>query len=120
MSTDQDAALSGRFAPPMSNGEVIFEAPWQGRVFGMARALADAGLYSWDDFRAHLIGVVGEWDRSAPAGAEYPYFECFLQAFERLLAERGLLDGETLEERQRAFAARPADHDHPPGREHRH
>ena len=28
-------------APPAANGEVVFEAPWQGRVFAMARLLAE-------------------------------------------------------------------------------
>ena len=43
--------LSPALAPPMANGELLFEAPWQARVFGMARALSEQGLYTWDEFR---------------------------------------------------------------------
>ena len=27
---------------PLENGEVVFEAPWEARVFGLAHALCDA------------------------------------------------------------------------------
>lgn len=94
----------------MCNGEVVFEAPWQGRVFGMAHALADAGLYQWDDFRARLILEIGRWDRDGEG--EYAYFDHFLRAFERLLAERGLLAPAALEQRYALLHARPHDHDH--------
>ena len=39
----------------MANGEVVFDAPWQSRVFGMARALCEQGLFTWDEFREQLI-----------------------------------------------------------------
>ncbi len=103
--------LSGVLAPPMANGEAVFEAPWQGRVFGMARALAEAGLYSWDDFRRCLIDEIARWDRE-PEGT-YAYYDHFLRALERVLAEQGLVAPAELGARVEAFAARPHGHDHP-------
>ena len=47
--------LEAVLEPPMANGEVTFEEPWQGRVFGMARVLAEQGCYTWDEFRCHLL-----------------------------------------------------------------
>lgn len=32
--------MSGAAALPRRNGELVFEAPWQGRAFGLALALA--------------------------------------------------------------------------------
>lgn len=104
--------LSGELAPPMANGEAVFEAPWQGRVFGMARALAEAGLYSWDDFRRCLMDEIARWDRD-PQGP-YAYYDHFLKALERLLAEQGLIAPGELRSRVEALAARPHGHDHPP------
>jgi nitrile hydratase accessory protein len=108
--------LPAELAPPMANGEVLFEAPWQGRAFGMARALAEAGVFSWDDFRRHLIRVIGEWDRQADgpnaAGGEYEYYQHFLEALEGVLAEVGTLDGQDLTARVAQFRSRPHDHDH--------
>jgi len=101
--------------PPMANGEVTFEAPWQGRVFGMARLLAEQGCYSWDEFRAHLIRQIGDWERSdnaADPSSEYRYYDHFLAAFQALLAEKRLLEPGALENRSRMLEARPHGHDH--------
>ncbi len=110
--------LSGAAAPPMVNGELVFEAPWQGRVFGIARGLAEQGIYEWDEFRARLIEQIGSFDRhvatrdrAAPA-PEYRYYEHFLRALEALLMERGLVAAGELESRIDAFVARPHGHDH--------
>ena len=96
--------LPAELAPPMANGEVLFEAPWQG------------GVFSWDDFRRHLIRVIGEWDRQADgpnaAGGEYEYYQHFLEALEGVLAEVGTLDGQDLTARVAQFRSRPHDHDH--------
>jgi nitrile hydratase accessory protein len=113
-----DDPLSGPLAPPMVNGEVVFDAPWQGRVFGMARALADAGVYTWDDFRACLIREIGDWDRQ-PEG-EYAYYDHFLHALERLLAQRGLVDPQSLHEVADALRGRPHGHDHEYDHDHDH
>ena len=106
--------LEGRMAPPMANGEVVFEAPWQGRVFGMARALCDNGLYEWDEFREYLIAAIDAWEQEHDPSQPYAYYDLFLAAFTRLLAVKGIcLEGE-LGQRTDDLAARPHGHDHPP------
>ena len=106
--------LDGRLKPPMANGEVAFDAPWQGRVFGMARLMSEQGRYTWDEFRAHLIREIGDWDRTheADEAGEYRYYDHFLAAFQTLLAEKGLLEAPAVEERFQNLAARPHGHDH--------
>ena len=68
--TSNDMPLDGTTAPPMANGELIFELPWQGRIFGMARALCNSGLYEWDEFRDHLIAEISTWDAAAEPDQE--------------------------------------------------
>lgn len=102
--------LEGDLAPPMANGEVIFEAPWQSRVFGMARALADAGVYDWEEFRVLLIEEIGRWDRQGEGA--FAYYDHFLAAFERLLEHKRLLPPGGLQDRTDALARRPHGHDH--------
>lgn len=102
----------GALAPPMVNGEVVFDAPWQGRVFGMARAMAQAGVFQWDDFRACLIDELDGVGGSAGTGEPFAYYDHFLRALERLLNERGLLSAQALSTRFDAFSARPHGHDH--------
>ena len=111
--SDLDIPLTGRLEPPLENGEVVFEAPWQGRVFGMAVRLAEQGTFDWSDFQASLIAVVGEWDREhAGSTDEYPYFELFAEALSRLLIARGLVGELELNRRDELLAARPHGHDH--------
>ncbi len=110
--TDDQLTLEGSVAPPMANGEVIFDAPWQSRVFGMARALCESGYYDWDEFRDHLINEIGRWDSGHDIDETYHYFDHFLAALSNLLAEKGLCEGDVLEDRIRIFEARPHGHDH--------
>ena len=52
------AAMEGQAALPRKNGELVFDEPWQGRVFGMAVALHEQGLYDWEEFRQALIAQI--------------------------------------------------------------
>lgn len=107
-----DEVLRGPAAPPSANGELIFEEPWQGRVFGMARSLAERGLFEWDDFRQCLIEAIAAWEREAAPGTRYRYYDCFLEALELLLADEGLVTPGEIGERFEAFLTRPLGHDH--------
>ena len=93
----------------MINGEVQFSQPWQGRVFGMARSLAEAGLYTWDEFRECLIAQLAKPTSKVD---EFEYYDHFQQALEDLLASKTLVSANELAELTHEFAARPHDHDH--------
>ncbi len=94
----------------MSNGELAFEEPWQGRVFGMANALCDAGCFEWAEFQAKLIEAIRDWERSPEV--EYAYYDHFLIALENLLKEKHLVVGVFLDARRAALSARPDGQDH--------
>jgi nitrile hydratase accessory protein len=103
--------LTGTGAPPMANGELLFEAPWQGRAFGMARALCEAGMFNWDEFRLLLISNIAIWEQ-LHSGASYSYYEIFLQTLSMLLANKDLCVETELVAREAEFFARPHGHDH--------
>ncbi len=105
-----DAA--GPAAPPMANGELVFEMPWQGRIFGMATSLAEQGVYAWDDFRQRLSERVAAWEANAPEGAPYHSSDRFLEALEDVLVERDLVQSGELRHRVQAYGERPHGHDH--------
>ncbi len=114
---ETEYGLQGRLAPPLANGELVFEAPWQGRVFGMARSLCESGLYSWDEFRQRLIKSIALWELANPdAQDSYEYYDLFLTAFENLLADKDLLGGAVLSGLIAELTTRPHGHDH----EHEH
>ena len=89
------AIMEGRAALPRKNGELVFEEPWQGRVFGMAVALHERGLYEWEEFRQGLIAHIARAERRA---GPFSYYEVWLQTFEALLARKGLVTATEVEE----------------------
>lgn len=102
----------GPAAPPRENGELVFGAPWESRLFGLTMALYDAGHFAWDDFRRLLIEEIGEWDRADHPDDEWNYYERWAVAFERLLDAKGICGMAELGERIGDFTARPHGHDH--------
>jgi cobaltochelatase CobN len=89
------AVMEGRAALPRKNGELVFEEPWQGRVFGMAVALHERGLYDWEEFRQALITHVAQ---AETRGGPFIYYEIWLQTFEALLARTGVITNTELDE----------------------
>jgi nitrile hydratase accessory protein len=95
--TDERVGLmEGLSALPRKNGELVFDAPWEGRAFGMAVALSDQQVYQWDEFRSHLIEEITTADASNSATT---YYERWLAALEALLTGRGVITPAELEVR---------------------
>lgn len=119
--SEPSVPLSGRYQPPLANGEVVFDEPWQGRVFGLAVLLAEQGTLQWPEFQQSLIDVVGEWDsHSEPENADYPYYELFAEALSRLMVRQGLVSADEVVDRDAEIIARPHGHDHGHPHDHDH
>ena len=86
---------------PRKNGELVFAAPWQGRVFGMALALTDHRV-EWEDFRKLLIAEIA-------AAPDREYYASWVAALERLLVERRVLSDADLAKRKAEFIAMERD-----------
>jgi nitrile hydratase accessory protein len=93
----QIADLGGEAALPRKNGELVFQAPWQGRAFGLAVVLNEKGAYLWDEFRAGLV------DRIAKGEPEY--YESWLNALESLLLARGVVTHDEVAQRAAEYQA---------------
>ena len=105
---DADAAT----ALPRSNGELVFEAPWQSRVFAAAVALQRNGALEFDEFRAELVAEIQRWQLShGPTDKGWDYYACWQAALERMLARHGLVSPSELDARAAALA-RAWSHDH--------
>jgi nitrile hydratase accessory protein len=114
MSADTIRTLDadGATALPRSNGELVFEAPWQSRVFGAAVALQRSGALKFEEFRAELIEEIQAWQLSHdPADEGWAYYQRWQGALERVLGRHGLVSTTELEARAAALA-RAWSHDH--------
>lgn len=99
----------GPAAPPRSNGELIFDEPWESRAFAMAVALAEAGVFTWPQFRTALVARISRWQAS---GADWHYYRQWLGALEDVLGTSGAVSSPHITARARALALRPDGHDH--------
>jgi nitrile hydratase accessory protein len=75
--------MAGEAALPRQNGELVFDAPWQGRVLGMALAVVEERELEWDDFRERLIAAID-------ADPTRPYYESWTAALTDLVVDLGV------------------------------
>jgi len=105
-------AAGGAGALPRRNGELVFEAPWESRAFGVAVALHDAGAIDFERFRAFLVAEIAEHENDAYGGA---YYEHWLDALQHVVLEQGVVSEAELDARAVAIAHEWAhDHDREP------
>jgi hypothetical protein len=81
--------MPGTAALPRQNGELVFDAPWQGRVVGVAIGVVRELGLGWDEFRQRLIVAIA-------SDPERPYYESWTAALESLVTDRGVLTGDAL------------------------
>ena len=105
--------MDERVALPRKNGELVFEAPWEARAFGLAVALNEQGSYPWSDFSRGLAQQIA----SAEAGSDpTTYYERWLATLEDLVIAKGLVTREEVEamiQEQALHDDHAHDHDHP-------
>ena len=113
------AAADGPAAPPRSNGELVFAAPWESRAFGLAIALSESNACEWERFRARLIEEIGSWGRehAGEPDAPWSYYERWLASLERLLLDDQLLSEQEISART-AQLAHEAEHEHDHDHDH--
>jgi nitrile hydratase accessory protein len=91
----QIADMIGTVSLPRRSGELVFHDLWERRVFALAVALCEQGLYSWDEFRDRLIAEIEAAEQTAasePTSAPPPgYYEHWLAAFEKLLIAKAFV-----------------------------
>jgi nitrile hydratase accessory protein len=100
-----DSDLEGTVSPPRDNGEIVFAAPWERRIFGVTIALCRSGRCDWEDFRRRLIARIAEDEAR-------PYWQSWAAALEDLLSGSGAFAATELDARHEKFLARPHGHDH--------
>ena len=111
------ANMEEQIALPRKNGELVFEAPWEARAFGLAVALNETGLYPWRDFS---LGLAAEIATAEQQGMSSSYYERWLASLEKLVIAKGLLTREELDAwtTNQALIDQDDHHHHDDGRPH--
>jgi hypothetical protein len=100
-----DADLNGPVSPPRDNGEIVFDAPWERRLFGLTVALCRSDACEWQSFRQHLIRRIGDDETR-------PYWRSWAAALEDTLFGTATLTPAELDARHHQLLERPPGHDH--------
>ena len=79
--------------------EPVFNEPWEARAFGLTIALVRGGLFTYEEFRQHLIARINAPD------ANPSYYVNWLAALEGTLADKGALSSEEIQQALAALAA---------------
>ncbi|MGH9120073.1 MAG: nitrile hydratase accessory protein [Acidimicrobiales bacterium] len=103
--------IDGMTAPPRANGELVFSAPWESRIFGITVALHQDRRFAWASFQQELIRSIGRWESGPAAGDASSYWSCWLDGLERLLAGLDVVAPAALADRAEELAARGEGHD---------
>jgi len=85
-----DYALAGTAPLPRSNGELVFDEPWQGRALGIGVVALERAGISLVDFSPFLADAVARhgYDPAEPAAAAY--YAAWLDALETALRAKGV------------------------------
>ena len=82
----------------------VFRAPWEAHAFALAVALQQRGLFSWSEWAS----VLGDEIKRAQAGGDpdtgSTYYRHWLNALERIVAEKGVANAAALSRFRHAWA----------------
>ena len=98
----QISAMEAQIALPRENGELVFQAPWEARAFGLAVALNQQDLYKWREFSAELAATIAEAEQNDDPSS---YYTRWIASLEELIIAKGLLSREQLDAKTAEYAA---------------
>ena len=86
---------------PRDEDGPVFRSPWEAKLFALIYSLCEQGRYKWKDFQDHLIAeIAADEPRARHVDEEPPaYYDSFLAAGIKLLAELEMIDAAELETR---------------------
>jgi nitrile hydratase accessory protein len=74
----------------------VFREPWEAQAFAMALALYDRGLFAWPEWAAILGDEIKKAQAAGDPDTGETYYQHWLNALERMVAEKGVTDAVTL------------------------
>ena len=98
MSADPDFAEAAAALPslPRDGGGPVFREPWEAQAFAMTVALYRRGLFAWPEWAAALGAEIKRAQAAGDPDTGETYYRHWLNALERLVAEKGVANAETL------------------------
>ena len=74
----------------------VFREPWEAQAFAMTLTLHERGLFTWPEWAATLGAEIKRAQAAGDPDTGETYYRHWLNALERIVAAKGLADGEML------------------------
>ena len=81
----------------------VFRDPGEAQAFAMALALHERGVFTWPEWAATLAAEIKRAQAAGDPDTGETYYLHWLNALERLVAEKGVTTGETLHRYKHAW-----------------
>ena len=99
----QPADLSLLKGLPVEDDSPVFREPWEARAFGMALALHERGLFTWDEWAQTLAAQIRAAQALGDPDLGNTYYRHWLAAIEALVSAKGASSPEELGRYQQAW-----------------
>jgi nitrile hydratase accessory protein len=99
MSLDPRAAMKAAVAVPgvpRDSDGPVFREPWEAQAFAMTLALYERGLFTWPEWAATLADEIKRAQAAGDPDTGETYYQHWLNALERMVAQKGVTDPTTL------------------------
>ena len=74
----------------------VFREPWEAQAFAMALALHERGVFTWNEWAATLAAEIKRAQAAGDPDTGETYYSHWLNALEKLVAEKGVATPDTL------------------------
>jgi nitrile hydratase accessory protein len=91
--TDNRPVVPAVLGVPTDQEGPVFREPWEARVFAMAVALHETGIFAWSDWAGALGEEIAGAGAAGDSGIADSYYDHWLVALEKMAAQKGLADG---------------------------
>lgn len=81
----------------MPDQDPVFAEPWQAQAFALTLTLRQRGMFTWPEWAATLADEIAKARARGDRDLGDTYYEHWLAALERLVAEKGASDSGELE-----------------------
>jgi nitrile hydratase accessory protein len=74
----------------------VFREPWEAQAFAMTLTLHSRGLFTWPEWTATLATEIKRAQAAGDPDTGETYYRHWLAALERIVADKGVTDAQTL------------------------
>jgi nitrile hydratase accessory protein len=81
---------------PRDDDWPVFREPWEAQAFAIALPLHERGLFTWSEWAATIADEIKRAQAAGDPDTGETYYRHWLNTLERLVAEKGVTDRNTL------------------------